>query len=249
VDGKVDGKVEGKVERKVEGTVEATVEGTVERRVGVSGTTASWIALAVLYAAFFAWYTPFGGPLTPEEIARYEAVLREVTDSPERLDRWMAFMEGDTGDDFAMLNAIALREAPLPGPGIEPGESSAEVLAKYTAPFLGRALRSAAHPVLLGRAAAPALDLWGIEGASEWTNGGLVRYRSRRDLLEQFVATRDLGDADIHRFKIAAMEKTIAYPLDPWFHLGDPRLLLGLVFAVLGLTLQGVAGWRRAART
>ncbi len=30
-----------------------------------------------------------------------------------------------------------------------------------------------------------ALDLWGIEGAEQWSMGGLVRYRSRRDLMEQ----------------------------------------------------------------
>ena len=29
-----------------------------------------------------------------------------------------------------------------------------------------------------------------------------------------------------HEFKVAAMNKTIAFPIDPWFHLGDPRILL-----------------------
>ncbi len=45
-------------------------------------------------------------------------------------------------------------------------------------------------------------------------------------------------DTNIHHFKIAAMEKTIAYPLDPWFQLGDPRLVLGLLFLVLGLGMD-----------
>jgi uncharacterized membrane protein YhaH (DUF805 family) len=34
------------------------------------------------------------------------------------------------------------------------------------------------------------------------------------------------------------MEKTIAYPLDPWFYLGDPRLVFGLAFLVIGLALE-----------
>lgn len=203
-----------------------------------------WIAIALLYGAFFSWYTSFAGPLSPEEIAHYTAVLSKVTDSPERLEKWIAFMENDTGDDFAMLNAVDLRDVPTPGPGVEPGETSAEVLAKYTQPFLGRALRSAAHPVLLGTAAAPAMDVWGIEGAEVWDQGGLIRYRSRRDVMEMIVFLQQMADENIHRFKIAAMEKTIAFPLDPWFQLGDPRLVLGLALAVVGLAVQAFA--RRA---
>jgi hypothetical protein len=38
-----------------------------------------------------------------------------------------------------------------------------------------------------------------------------------------------------HEFKIAAMNKTVAFPIDPWFQLGDPRLVLGLLALVLGL--------------
>ena len=201
-----------------------------------------WLALAVLYAVFFYWYTPFGGPLTDEEIAHYTEVIAASDGPSERLRVWVEFMESDTGNDFAMLNAIELRDTPTPGPGIEPGESSQAVLGKYTAPFLGRALRSAAHPVMMGTAAGPAIDTWGIDGADSWSQGGLVRYRSRRDLLEQVEAIASVEDSGIHDFKIAAMEKTIAYPLDPWFQLGDPRLVLGLVFLVVGLGAQAVRG-------
>lgn len=193
-----------------------------------------WTTLAVAYAAFFAWYTPFGGPLAPEEIERYVAVLEAGGADAERIERFRRFMETDTGDDFAMQNAIALREAPLEVDGAVPGETSPEVMARYARPFLAEAFRSAGHPVFLGRAAAGALDLWGVEGASTWTSGALVRYRSRRDLMEQIALLSERGD-DIHRFKVAAIAKTIAFPVDPWFHLGDPRLLLGLIAVAAGL--------------
>lgn len=200
----------------------------------------TWFALALVYALFFIWYTPFGGPLSDAEIEHYTEVLNKVSNSPERLKVWVGFMQSDTGGDFAMLNAIELREKPTPGPGIEAGDSSEAVLSKYTTPFLGLALRSAAHPVLMGKAAAPAIDLWGIEGAEHWSQGGLVRYRSRRDLMKQLEAISTSTDLGVHHFKIAAMEKTIAYPLDPWFQLGDPRLVLGLFFLVLGLGGQAI---------
>ena len=198
-----------------------------------------WALLVIFYLTFFSWYTSFGGPLTAAEIERYLSVLEAGAVDPERLATWRAFMESDTGDDFAMLNVMDLRETPEQVEGVEPGDTTAQVLARYTGPFLGAALRSAAHPVVIGQAAAGALDLWGIEGAREWTGGGLVRYRSRRDLMEQAVFASTL---DIHRFKLAAMTKTIAFPIDPWFQLGDPRLLLALALGILGQGGQRLLG-------
>lgn len=206
------------------------------------------LVLFLLYMAFFSWYTSFGGPLSESEIAYYGEVVEALTDGdPARMAVWMEFMQNDTGDDFVMLNAIDMRDTPQQVPGVEPGETSAEVLARYTEPFLGKALLSAAHPVMLGWAAAPAIDLWGIEGAEHWDQGGLVRYRSRRDLLEQAVGLRESTDQSIHAFKIAAMEKTIAYPLDPWYQLGDPRFVLALVFAVIGLSVKAFSTSKQAA--
>jgi hypothetical protein len=198
----------------------------------------AWSLIVVLYVAFFSWYTSFGGPLSAEEIARYTEVLRRVSASPERLAIWTRFMETDTGDDFAMLNAIELRDVPDQVPGVEPGETSSEVLSRYTTPFMASAMRNAAHPAMYGFAAGNAMDLWGIDGATEWTHGGLVRYRSRRDLMNQLVAISEMKDAKIHGFKIAAMEKTVAYPLDPWYQLGDPRFVLALVLAIAGLSIH-----------
>lgn len=200
-----------------------------------------WSVLLVLYVAFVYWYTSFQGPLSEAEIESYLAALREAGGSDERLALWRGFMESDTGDDFVMLNAVELRERPLALEGVPPDETAADVLARYTGPFLSAAARSATHPVLYGNAAAPALDLWGIDGAERWSNGGLVRYRSRRDLMDQAVRTSRL---DIHDFKVAAMEKTIAFPLDPWWQLGDPRLLLALAFVCVGFGFQS----RRARR-
>ncbi|MCZ6711429.1 MAG: hypothetical protein O7B25_13795 [Gammaproteobacteria bacterium] len=194
-----------------------------------------WGFLLVLYGVFFSWYTSFGGPLGDDEIDGYIDALRVAGADENRLEVWRVFMESDSGDDFAMLNAIELRDVPLPTDGAEPGENSADVLARYTQPFLGSALLNAAHPVMFGAAAAPAIDTWGIPGAETWTSGALIRYRSRRDLMEQALHASGL---DIHRFKVAAMEKTLAYPLDPWWHLGDPRLLLGLAVLIVGLILQ-----------
>jgi hypothetical protein len=203
-----------------------------------------WLGLVVLYGGFTGWYTSWAGPLAPGEVDAYIARLAEKGASGERIALWRHFLETDTGDDFAMWNAIDLRDAPLAVDGVPPGESSRQMLERYTGPFLGKALARASHPVMIGTAASEALDLWGIDGAKRWTMGGLVRYRSRRDVVELALAA--LG-SDIHRYKIAAMEKTIAFPLDPWFQLGDPRLVLALVFAIVGLVGQLRSARNRAS--
>ena len=51
-----------------------------------------------------------------------------------------------------------------------------------------------------------------------------------------------MDGTNIHDFKIAAIAKTIAYPLDPWFQLGDPRLVLALLLIIVGLASQIVLG-------
>jgi hypothetical protein len=91
------------------------------------------------------------------------------------------------------------------------------------------------------RVANSAMDLMNAEGMEEWTRGAGMRYRSRRDMLE--IATNP-AFAGSHEFKIADMGKTIAFPIDPWIQLGDPRLVLVLLFAAIGCGLS----WGEALR-
>ena len=89
-----------------------------------------WLVLVVLYAAFFGWYTSFGGPLDDEEIAEYLSFFeaRDPAPTPETLALLKRFMEEDTGDDFVMINVIDMYPTPLQIDGVEPGDTSDDVL-------------------------------------------------------------------------------------------------------------------------
>jgi hypothetical protein len=102
-------------------------------------------------------------------------------------------------------------------------------------------LSRASHPVIYGQAANAAMDIMNAEGMEHWTRGAGMRYRSRRDMLEISSNPAFRGS---HAFKVAAMRKTIAFPIDPWVQLGDPRLVLALLLAMLGCALS----WREALR-
>ena len=194
----------------------------------------TWFVLGVAYAAFVGWYTNWKGPLTPAEIDAFIG-RAQAEASAEETAAIRRFLENDTGDDFVMVNLVDMPAEPKPAPGILPGETTEEVLGRYMAHMWPELLKRACHPVLMGQAAADALDLWGIEGAERWDQAGLMRYRSRRDMID--IAGNPAFQGP-HEFKIAALTKTIAFPIDPWFQLGDPRLVLGLVFFALGSTVS-----------
>ena len=100
--------------------------------------------------------------------------------------------------------------------------------------------RRACHPTIMGQAVGPAIDLVGMEEiskAEDWTAGLFMRYRSRRSLMEIITIPETLGR---HEFKIAALDKTIAYPVEASLNLGDPRWLLGLILVALASVLDRV---------
>ncbi len=191
-----------------------------------------WGVLGVLYLGFVYWYTSFEEPLTDAEIEHYLGMLTERGGDEMQIERLRAFLAADTGDDFAMLNVIEFNDPPSAVDDAAAGETASQVLDRYMAYMWPALLSRACHPVAVGNAAAEALDVWGIDGADTWSQAALMRYRSRRDLME--IASNP-AFAGPHAFKIAAMAKTIAFPIDPWRHAGDPRVLLALVFAIIGL--------------
>ena len=201
----------------------------------------AWILLAGLYAAFLFWYDGGGGPLSPQEIERHIGSLEARGVPPERLSKLRAFLENDPGGDFVIANYLHFRDTPLAGGELRPGETSQQALDRYMEHMYPALFRRACHPVFAGTVLAGALDLWGVENAERWNLVGLVRYRSRRDMIE--IAT-DPAFADAHQYKNAALEQTIAVPVAPFLMLGSPRVLLALGLLGLGALLQLALGRR-----
>ena len=200
-----------------------------------------WSIPALLYLAFVAWYTDFGGPLRDEEIAAYVEQFEALGFSGKQRERILRFMESDTGRQFFMLNAIDYAENPPDVPGAEPGESAAQLMSRYMEHMYAELLKRACHPTIAGNAIHTAMDLVGVDalaGAERWDMGALLRYRSRRTFMEIVTIPETRGR---HEFKVAALDKTIAYPIETVINLGDPRLLLAFILlgasALLDLAL------------
>ena len=96
-------------------------------------------------------------------------------------------------------------------------------------------LTRASHPVIVGSAPFTVIDVLGIENAESWDQGAIFRYRSRRSFMEIIVNPMM---SEKHHFKLAALDKTIAYPIETSLYLGDLRLLLGLLLLSLTALLD-----------
>jgi hypothetical protein len=188
-----------------------------------------WMFSGVLYLLFCAWYTDLGGALTETEIAEISTKLKQNGLSDERIARLQVFLRNDSGRQFLMLNAIDYNENPPDVAGASPGESAPQLMDRYMEHMFRELLLRACHPVIMGPAVFGAVDLVGMEQlgtASEWDMGAFMRYRSRRSFAEIITNPATL---ERHEFKIAALDKTIAYPVETQLYLGDLRLIVGLL--------------------
>ena len=194
-----------------------------------------WLSPAIFYALFVAWYTDFGGPLSDEEVDNFVAVLEERGGNPETIAKIEGFLRNDSGRQFLMLNALDMNDNPPDVDGAEPGENADQLMARYMEHMIPELLKRASHPVILGDAVYTAIDVVGIDNAEQWTGGAMFRYRSRRTFMEIVSHPAMAGK---HEFKLAALDKTIAYPIETQIYFGDPRLLLGLLLLAVTALLD-----------
>jgi len=194
-----------------------------------------WLLPTFFYAVFVVWYTDLGGPLRPEEIATFMTKMQARGLQPRGLAVIEKFMREDSGRQFLMINIVDYNDNPPDVLGTAPGETAAQMMDRYMGYMWPELLTRACHPTVMGNAIAPALDVVGIENARNWDAGALMRYRSRRSMMEIIA---NVAQEESHRFKLAAMEKTIAFPIETRIHLGDARVLLGLLLLSLTALLD-----------
>jgi hypothetical protein len=185
-----------------------------------------WLSSALVYAAFVFWYTDFSGPLSDAEVDQFVVTMTQNGSDPSTVAYIETFLRNDSGRQFLMLNALDMNDNPPDIEGAEPGESAQQLMDRYMEHMYPELFKRASHPVIFGQAAYTVLDNVGIENAEQWTDGAIFRYRSRRTFMD-LIANPNLKGR--HAFKLAALDKTIAYPIETSIYLGDMRLIMGLI--------------------
>lgn len=169
-----------------------------------------WIVAALAYMVFAAWYFNWKGPLNPNEIKFYaEQFATNSSQSPTDPEILLKFMEEDDGEEFVMLNLVRFHQGKIQHP--ETGESSTgpELIQGYFGPFSKALFKRGGHPAVMARKKGGYIDSWNSAADEGFHIVGMMRYRSRRDLL---ALASDPRFKDSHKFKLAAIDGTTSFP-------------------------------------
>ncbi|QFU76632.1 hypothetical protein EY643_13740 [Halioglobus maricola] len=200
--------------------------------------TAIWMVALAIYLAFRLWYDGLRKPLSVAEVEKYTRLLEQS----EELDAtdlavMKKFLEKDDGREFIMVNLLQFNASPIKHPDTGQDARADAVLQEYFRPFMGRVVRRAGHPVITSRAVGGYLDGWNTPSDPGWHAAGLIRYRSRRDFVELSFASSSFQD--IHKYKIAALQQTFAFPAQSQVNLyASPRVTVAMVLALAAMILQ-----------
>lgn len=192
----------------------------------------AWPGALLLYAGFRLWYDNWRGPLTEQEIAHFLA-LAQSAPGAEHTD-WTSlrhFLENDDGREFVMCNMLRLHADPVvPATGGQVQRPRA-LLRRYARVFVPELLRRGGHPVVGVRKIGAYIDAWHTPRDPGWTLASMMRYRSRRDLMQLATSPRFLP---AHAFKVAALAETYSFPGQMVVSGAlQPRLTVGLSLALL----------------
>ncbi|HUS23830.1 MAG TPA: hypothetical protein VM369_02700 [Candidatus Binatia bacterium] len=216
----------------------------------LSGPRILCLALLALYLAFVAWYGGAGAPMTPQEKdALFARIERNAAGAREGdghlLERLHTLADSDDGKEFYMLNLIRFREQALYPPGSPYTGSALDADARYNRAIAPLLLRHGNVPVFIGAPEGRFLDQ---AGDMEWQRIAIVRYRSRRDLLEMVA---DLAGKPVGVHKWASIERTQVFPVRAAFSMifvrGAAAVLLALLGAGLHLLLRRWLRYRGTA--
>lgn len=200
--------------------------------------TSIFIAIPiVLYLLFLFWYGGRGKPLTQPEV---ESLLTEMkrragkdprADESPYLNQFRELAKNDDGREFYMINLLKFRQKALYPAGSPFDADPLSANARYSREILPLLLKHGGHPVFLGQVRGRFLHPGGVH---DWDQVGIVRYRSRRDMLKMAIEVAGLG-VDIHKW--AALEKTQVFPTRPLISLALIRGFVFLIFAVLTILI------------
>lgn len=205
------------------------------------------LLLAALTTAVHLWQHPglWRGPLSAAERARYLAAIERLPLADDEraatLDAVRAFIAGDDGQPFQMLNLMRYYPELRPVPGFDTGFAGTPQAsnARYENEVMPMLFGVGGYPSYAG-AASNANILGKSAELDDWSRVLLVRYPSRRAFLD-LLSHPDY--APIAPYKLQAL-RVVLTPTRPEIVVPPLSLLVGTGSLILFLGY----GWWRAAR-
>jgi hypothetical protein len=199
-----------------------------------------WGTALALYVLFRLWYDNWRGPLTQAEIDAFLAEVKGKYSGGNDPAVLRAFLEADDGKEFVMLNLVRIEPGMVTDPATGQPMEGRAAMRRYSDPFVRALLRRGGHPGMVGTKVGPYVDAWNVEADPGWSIFGLMRYRSRRDLIAM---VRDPRFAESHPYKLLGIPTTFSFPTQRQVsvYIG-PRVWMALVLALVAALVQIAIG-------
>jgi hypothetical protein len=191
-----------------------------------------WVVALGLYIVFRLWYDNWQGPLSPQEVSDLmdqvsDLKMSEYSD-PQDL---RAFLDADDGKEFVMVNLVRVHTGEVAHPHTGKPTKGIDLLREYGNSFVKVLFKHGGHPVLAMRKVGGYIDAWNTEADPNWTIFGLMRYRSRRDMMKLVM---DPSFMEGHPDKLLGTLATFSFPTQRVLSLYvSPRVTVALVVALL----------------
>lgn len=199
-----------------------------------------WGTALALYVLFRLWYDNWRGPLTRAEIDAFFAEMAGRIGGGNDPAVLRAFLESDDGKEFVMLNLVKIEPGMVTDPDSGAQVPGRAMMERYSGPFIKALIAKGGHPGMVGAKVGPYVDAWNVEADPGWSIFGLMRYRSRRDMI---ALVRDPRFARIHPYKLLGIPTTFSFPTQRRVSLYmGPRVWVGLVLALAAALAQIAIG-------
>jgi hypothetical protein len=191
------------------------------------------IVFVLLYLAFLFWYGGKSKPLTAVEVDMLLAEIKKRAgkqDSEEEspiLQQFRDLTQNDDGREYYMVNLLKFRKKARYPEGSSFGDDPLAANDRYNRAIIPLLFKHGGHPVFLGQVQGRFLH---PAQADDWDQVGMVRYRSRRDMLNMAVEIAGLG-IDIHKW--ASLEKTQVFPVKPVVSLFFVRGMIAVLLSIM----------------
>ena len=199
-----------------------------------------WILVPIFYGLFSLWYFNWQGLVTQAEIDEFLDSFAELEDGKHTEQAVIRkFLEEDDGKEFVMLNLIQLHEGKVSHPVTGEKQKPRELITNYFRSVSLALMKRGGHPVFQARTVGGNIDSWNADSNVGFMATSMMRYKSRRDLIELLI---DPAFADSHLYKLAAIERTISYPTQTMFSASlRPPISVLLVLLLLASIAQNIA--------
>ncbi len=209
-------------------------------------------SLALIFIVFWVWYGGNGNPLSPDEVDELIGTItagaeaRGAEPDTHLIDAFRTLAAQDDGREFYMVNLMRYREKAVYPEGSRYDDDVEAAAARYSQAVIPALIRRGALPILFGQWQGTFLQ---PKGADEWDQVGIVRYRSRRDMLKM-AASLSQSNGGVHKW--ASIEKTQVFPIAPIFDLVFVRGAVAVLLIAVGIAIHAAlrfASSRRSAKT